>query len=92
MVEWRCCRRKRLKLKLFTHALALGLYLWVPTEGSCKRLFFVLSTRNRLAVGDPYGRARGHALLWVRSERAQQVAKPEPVTERLAGMCGSVRH
>ena len=26
-------------MKPFTHALALGLYLWVPTEGSSKRLF-----------------------------------------------------
>ena len=27
-------------MKPFTHALALGLYLWVPTEGSSKRLFY----------------------------------------------------
>lgn len=27
------------KLKPFTHALALGFYSRVPTEGSCKRLF-----------------------------------------------------
>lgn len=54
--------------------------------------FFVLSIDIRPIVGDPYGRIGGHALLWVRSERAQQVAKPEPVTESLAGMCGSVRH
>ena len=26
-------------LKPFTHALALGFYFRVPTEGSCKRLF-----------------------------------------------------
>ena len=65
------------------YAFQLGLDRLAPVRGSYN---------NRLAVGDPYGRARGHALLWVRSERAQQVAKPEPVTERLAGMCGSVRH
>ena len=57
----------------------------VPTGGSSKRLFFVPSTRNRPIVGEPYGRIGGEALLWERSERAQQVAKPEPVTERLAG-------
>jgi len=47
--------------------------------------FFVPTTRNRLIVGEPHDRVRGQALLWERSERAQQVAKPEPVTERLAG-------
>ena len=28
------------RLKPFTHALALGFYSRVPTEGSCKRLFY----------------------------------------------------
>jgi len=40
-----CCRRKRQVLKPFTHALALGFYFRVPTEGSSKRLF-ALSLRN----------------------------------------------
>ena len=40
-------------MKPFTHALALGLYLWVPTKGSSKRLFYcpytiVLRTLARL--------------------------------------------
>ena len=30
--------------KPLTHALALGLHLWVSTEGSCKRLFYCPST------------------------------------------------
>jgi len=30
-------------MKPFTHAPALGIYPWVPTGGSSKRLFFVLS-------------------------------------------------
>ena len=33
--------------KPFTHAFALGSYLWVSTEGSCKRLF-LLSTASVL--------------------------------------------
>lgn len=31
-------------MKPFTHALALGFYFRVPTEGSCKRLFLCPST------------------------------------------------
>ena len=89
MVEWRCCRRKQQEIRPFTHATSPH---GVSTGCSSKRLFFGLSIDIRPIVGDPYGRIGGHALLWVRSERAQQVAKPEPVTERLAGMCGSVRH
>jgi hypothetical protein len=53
---------------------------------------FLLSLRIRPVVGEPYGRAGGQALLWERSERAQGVAKIVPLTERLSGMCGSVRH
>ena len=30
------------RTSLLTHALALGLHLWVSTEGSCKQIFFVL--------------------------------------------------
>lgn len=30
------------RLKPLTHAFALGSYLWVSTEGSCKRLFLLL--------------------------------------------------
>ena len=63
---------------------------WGFDQCSSKRLFLCLS-RNRLAVGDPYGRARGYALLWVRSERARRAAKIAPLTEWLSGMCGSVR-
>jgi hypothetical protein len=28
------------RTSLLTHALALGLHLWVSTEGSCKQIFF----------------------------------------------------
>jgi len=66
-------------MKPFTHAPALGIYPWVPTGGSSKRLFCFL--RNRSRVGDPYGRREGQALLWERSERAQGVAKIVPLTE-----------
>jgi len=38
------------RLKPFTHALALGLYLWVPTEGSSKRLFLCLYTTVPLTI------------------------------------------
>ena len=30
------------RTSLLTHALALGLHLWVSTEGSCKQIFFAL--------------------------------------------------
>jgi len=60
------------------------------TSAAVSGFFIVYSTRNRLAVGDPYGRARGYALLWVRSERARRAAKIAPLTEWLSGMCGSV--
>jgi len=60
-------------------------------DGAVVSGFFIAPTRNRLAVGDPYGRARGYALLWVRSERARRAAKIAPLTEWLSGMCGSVR-
>jgi len=41
-------------MKAVTHALALGLYLWVPTEGSSKRLFYChyyVSRQSALANG-----------------------------------------
>jgi len=38
-------------LKPFTHALALGFYSRVPTEGSCKRLFYLVF---------PHKSIRGH--------------------------------
>ena len=31
-------------MKAVTHALALGLYLWVPTEGSCNGFFIAPTT------------------------------------------------
>ena len=61
-------------------------------DGAVVSGFFYVSTRIRPVVGDPYGRTGGQALLWERSERAQGVAKIVPLTERLSGMCGSVRH
>ena len=43
-------------MKPFTHALALGLYLWVPTEGSSKRLFcFYSNPQGGLANGPCLG-------------------------------------
>ena len=39
-------------MKPFTHALALGFYFRVPTEGSCKRLFcFHSSPQGGIANG-----------------------------------------
>jgi len=32
------------RTSLLTHALALGLHLWVSTEGSCKQIFFAPTT------------------------------------------------
>jgi hypothetical protein len=77
-------------MKPFTHAPALGIYPWVPTGGSSKRLFCFL--RNRSRVGDPYGRREGYGTTVGKRERVPGAAKIEPLRERLSGMCGSVRH
>ena len=43
-------------MKPFTHALALGFYFRVPTEGSCKRLFcFLRDPQGGLANGPMSG-------------------------------------
>jgi hypothetical protein len=76
------------KLKAVTHALAS---LLEDTTQCSSNGFSRFCDYIRLAVGDPYGRARGQGLLWESVERVQGVAKLVPLRERLAGMCGSVR-
>ena len=49
-------------MKPFTHALALGFYFRVPTEGSCKRLFSCLFTITAHPVGDPIRQGMGDSL------------------------------
>ena len=47
------------KMKPFAHA-PVPVNAWEPLPGAvASGFFYVRFTRNRLAVGDPYGRARG---------------------------------
>jgi hypothetical protein len=43
------------RTSLLTHALALGLHLWVSTEGSCKQIFFApfMSTVPHTLISAP---------------------------------------
>ena len=72
------------RLKPFTHALALGLYLWVPTEGSSKRLFYCPHATAH-PVGDPYGRGWGKASTVGRYETEAGVAKIVPLYRTTVG-------
>jgi len=49
-------------MKAVTHAFALGLYRWVPTEGSCNG-FFAFYATARVSVTHTAG-ARDTGLLW----------------------------
>jgi len=47
------------KMKPFAHA-PVPVNTWEPLPGAvASGFFYVRFTRNRLVVGDPYGRARG---------------------------------
>ena len=71
-------------MKAVTHALALGLYLWVPTEGSCNG-FFIAPTSTAHPVGDPYGRGWGIASTVGRYETEAGVAKIVPLYRTTVG-------
>ena len=57
-------------LKPFTHALALGFYSRVPTEGSSKRLFYFLHNRQGALADGLHGlNPRNTALFTPESKR-----------------------
>ena len=65
-------------MKPFTHALALGLYLWVPTEGSSKRFFFAPMTtvlRTKARTHD-CGCAEGKQFILTQGGRMREGATP----------------